>query len=179
MFKNATTHGLYRYQEMKKFVLITLFLTSISVFAQKDKEILEAEFHPFVLQCNNIGQTIIDKNQSVKLEDWYEGIDVEKINTEIQKLESDIDKSDLEATYYLVMINEQPLIYSFHFYNKETKTEFGQLLIRFKNRENTLVDDIKVMDKEQMELINKEAEEKPLPTNIPPPPPTEKKKERN
>lgn len=135
----------------------------------------QPEFQSFVLQCNNIGQKIIDKDESVKLDDWYEGIDAEKIKSEIRKLESDIDKSDLEVTYYLVMMNEEPLIYSFHFYNKETKTEFGQLLIRFKNRKNNLVDDIKVIDKEQMELINKKAEEQPLPTNIPPPP-TEKKK---
>jgi hypothetical protein len=164
---------------MKKIALITLFLTSTYVLAQKDKRIFQPEFQSFVLQCNNIGQTIIDKNESVELNNWYEGIDAEKIKTEIQKLESDIDKSDLEATYYLVMMNEEPLIYSFHFYNKETKVEFGQLFIRFKNRENNLVDDIKVINKEQMELINKEVEEQPLPTNIPPPPPPPIEKKKN
>jgi hypothetical protein len=123
---------------------------------------------------------MIDKNQSVKVDDWYEGMDVERIKPEIEKLELNIDKSDMEITYYLVMVREEPLIYSLGFYNTESKTEFGQLLIRFKDKENNLVDYIKVIGKKEMEMINKEANEQPLPTNIlPPPPPIEKKKNGN
>ncbi|MGR7813224.1 hypothetical protein [Lacinutrix undariae] len=62
-------------------------------------------------------------------------------------------------------------------YNTENHIEF----IRFKDRENNLVDDIKVVSKKQMEEISAESEKESGTLNIPPPPapPTEKKKNGN
>jgi len=162
---------------MRNTLLILILFISTNIFAQEKKEILKPELEKYVLQCENIGRILIDKNESTDLTNWYEGIDTEKAISEIKQLESDIDNSELKATYYLTMMNENPLIYSYHFYNKETKTEFGQLFIRFKDRENNLVDDIKVVSKKQMEEINAESDKESGTLNIPPPaPPTEKKK---
>ena len=74
------------------------------------------------------------------------------------------------------MINDKPLIYSFHFFNKETKEEFGQLFIYFKDKENNLVDDLKFVSKTKMETFNKEIGENTDLINIPPPPPPQTKK---
>jgi hypothetical protein len=162
---------------MRNTLLILILFISTNIFAQEKNEILKPELEKYVLQCENIGRILIDKNESTDLTNWYEGIDTEKAISEIKQLESDIDNSELKATYYLTMMNENPLIYSYHFYNKETKTEFGQLFIRFKDRENNLVDDIKVVSKKQMEEINAESDKESGTLNIPPPaPPTEKKK---
>ena len=166
---------------MRNTLLILILLTSINIFAQEKKEIFKPELEKYVLQCENIGRILIDKTISKDLNKWYEGTDKETVISEIKQLETDIDNSELKATYYLTMMNENPLIYSYHFYHKETKTEFGQLFIRFKDRENNLVDDIKVVSKKQMEEISAESEKESGTLNIPPPPapPTEKKKNEN
>ena len=143
---------------MKKVSLITFLIISINIFSQEKKELFNSEFSKFIIQCNNIGKTIIEKNKATELKSWYEGINSEKVNLEIKKLESDINNSELDVTYYLVMLRKEPLIYSFHFYNKETKTEFGTVLISFKNRENNLVDSIKIENKEELEKLNTQFE---------------------
>ncbi len=155
---------------MKNNILIIILLIGGNIFSQEERKLFQSEFAPYTFQCEKIGRLLIDKTIESNLMDWYEGKDLRRIKSEIEKLESDVDKSDLEVTYYLVMMNEQPLIYTFHFYNEETKTEFGRLFIRFNNRDNNLVDDIKVIDKKQLESINKESQNQPLPTNIPAPP---------
>jgi hypothetical protein len=164
---------------MRNITLILIFLTSTNIFAQEKKEIFKPELEKYVLQCENIGRTITDKNILSDLNKWYDGTDKENAISEIKKLESNIDKSELDATYYLTMMNENPLIYSYHFYNKETKTEFGQLFIRFKDRENNLVDDIKFVSKAQMEEINAESKKSSGTMNIPPPPPPPVGKKKN
>ncbi|TXD80806.1 hypothetical protein ESY86_19920 [Subsaximicrobium wynnwilliamsii] len=167
---------------MKKIALTFIFLISINVFSQEEKRIFNSEFEKFVLQCETIGRTITNKDIETEFSNWYEGIDSEKLNLEVKQLESDIKNSELEVTYSLIMMSENPLIYSFHFYNEITKTEYGQLFIRFADRENNLVDDIKVVSKTQLEEINKESEIELENMNIPPPPPPppiKKKKNEN
>ena len=72
------------------------------------------------------------------------------------------------------------MIYTFDFRNTETGTSFGQMYIRFINRENILVDDIKIVTKSKMKEIELESENSELPKLPPPPkPPKEKKKSGN
>lgn len=170
---------------MKNISITLIFLISISIFSQEKKKIFNPELKKYVLQCEYIGRTIIDKNVSSDLDKWYDGIDKEKAILKIKQLESDINNSKLDVTYHLIMMNESPLIYTYHFYNKETKTKFGQLFIQFKDRENDLVDYVKLVTKSRMEEIDAELENKlntepsvPIPPP-PPPPPIEKKKKGN
>ena len=156
---------------MKKYLLIITVLTVIKVVSQEQKTLFQPEFTPFTIQCEKIGRTIADKNTNSIVSEWYEG---EKLNEKISlisQLESDIDASELDVTYYLVLINEKVPAYSFHFFNKETKEEFGQLFLLFKNRDNVLIDEIKLVDKAGLGKIKSESEKKSEFKNIPPPPP--------
>ncbi|WP_028873631.1 hypothetical protein [Psychroserpens burtonensis] len=164
---------------MKKITLTLLFLISINIYSQEQQKIFKPEFEKFVIQCETIGRTIINKNVATELSSWYEGSDIEKVNSNINQLESDIDNSVLDATYYLVMMNENPLIYSFHFYNEETKTEFGQLFIQFMDRENNLVDNIRFASKTEMKKVSEESKIYPGNMKIPPPSPPQTKKKKN
>ena len=163
---------------MRKTATILTLLISLNIFSQ-EKTILDSDLKEFVLQCENIGRTITAKNIATNLTEWYDGIDKEKAESFIKQLESDINNSELDVTYYLVMLNENPLIYSFHFFNKETKEEFGQLFIYFKDKENDLVDDLKFVSKANMEMLDEEPDENTGLINIPPPPPPPPLKKKN
>ena len=164
---------------MQKFVLVSFLFVAIGSFAQNDTKVLNEELAPFVVQCNEIGNAIINKAEATTLADWYEGPDADRLTAELRAFEAFIDNSKLEVTYYLQVLSDNPLIYSFHFANNETKTEFGQMFIHFKDQANLMVDDLKLLNKEQMELIDKNYGSSSLPTNIPPPPPPPGKKKKN
>ena len=136
----------------------------------------DSELKEFVIQCENIGRTITNKSKASEFDKWFEGDNKVKAESCVRELESDINNSELDVTYYLVMINDKPLIYSFYFFNKETKEEFGQLFIYFKDKENNIVDDLKFVSKTKMETFNKEVGENTDLINIPPPPPPQTKK---
>ena len=135
--------------------IITLFL-SLNIFSQERKKIDEPEYKKFVQQAEYIGKTIVDKNIITDVNNWYEGIDKENVLSDIQQLERDINNSELDVTYSLSTLNKNPLIYTLRFYNEPSKTEFGILFIRFKNRENNIVDDIRLADKTTMEGVEEE-----------------------
>ncbi len=153
-------------------ILLFTIIISANVFAQEQKRIFKKEFAIFSIQCEHIGKTIIDKNVTTDFENWYEGQEKEKGLAAIQQLENDINQSHLEVTYHLVLLNENPLIYTYNFYNEKTKSEFGQLFIKFTNRDNILVDDIKFTSKAKMEEIYaKNKGDATYEGAIPPPPP--------
>ncbi len=52
------------------------------------------------------------------------------------------------------MVYENPLLYRLNFYNKETEMEFGQLYISFRDKRNNLVDGLKFLSKEKIEMID-------------------------
>lgn len=163
---------------MNKITTLILLIISLNILSQEKKNTVSSNSDIFISQCNKIGQSIIKKNKTTKLKSWYEGTNLKQQQLAIKKLELDINTSDLDVTYYLTMMNEKPLIYNFHFYNRATKTEFGNLLIKFKDRKNNLVDDIQVISKNQLKKINTEVKNQSLPKNIPlppPPPPLTKK----
>ncbi len=141
---------------MKNKFLIVTFLISVTIYSQEKKKLFQAEFAPFTIQCEKIGRLLIDKTIESKLSDWYEGIEPEEINLELIKFESEIDKSELDITYYLILMSENPLFYSFDFHNEQTKEQFGQLFVRFKDRENTLVDRVQFISKSKMDEIESE-----------------------
>ncbi len=49
---------------MKKLSITVAFLISLNVFSQ-EKKIFSTELNEFVLQCENIGRTIIDKKKQL------------------------------------------------------------------------------------------------------------------
>jgi hypothetical protein len=162
---------------MKNILLIAILLISMVGTSQEKRKIFQEEFVPYTLQCEKIGRLLIDKTKVSNLTEWYEGNDLEKFKSELSEFESVIDNSELEVTYHLLLMNENPAIYSFNFSNIETKTTFGQIFIRFKNRENILVDDLKIITKSKMEEIKLESENSELPKlPLPPKPPKEKQK---
>ncbi|MBJ7883083.1 hypothetical protein [Gelidibacter salicanalis] len=158
---------------MKNKILTLILIISINSFSQENKKLFQSEFAPFTIQCEKIGRIITDKTTESNLSDWYEGTDSDELVTELIAFESEIDKSDLKITYYLTLINESPLIYIFDFANEETKKSFGQLYIRFINRDNILSDNLKFVTKKEMEEIKTEL------LIIPPPPPPSPKKKKN
>ena len=137
----------------------------------------QSEFAPFTIQCEKIGRLLIDKTAESNLTEWFEGDDLDKFKSELAEFESEIDKSELDVTYYLSLMNESPLIYTFDFRNAETRKSFGQIYIRFINRENILVDNINIVTKSKMEEIELESENSELPKLPPPPKPPKEKKE--
>ncbi len=161
---------------MKKIVLFTIVLISMNSFAQEKRKMFQAEFTSFTIQCEKIGRLLIDKTIASDLSEWYEGSDLEKLKSEIAAFESEIDGSDLEVTYYLSLMNEKPLIYTFDFRNAESGTPFGQIFIRFKNDDNTLVDDLRIVTKSKIEEIESESENSDFPKLPPPPKPTKETK---
>ncbi|MBN4070764.1 hypothetical protein JYT76_03700 [Olleya sp. AH-315-F22] len=140
----------------------------------------QSELASYTIQCEKIGRLLIDKTTESNLTEWFEGNDSEKLASELLKFESEIDESELNVTYYLSLMSENPLVYSFDFRNAETKKPFGQIYIRFINRDNILVDDINLVTKSKMEEIELESKNSELPKLPPPPkPPKEKKKSGN
>ncbi|WP_298321422.1 hypothetical protein [uncultured Aquimarina sp.] len=156
---------------MKKYIFLITAFTIIKVVSQEQKTIFQPEFAPFTIQCEKIGRAIVDKNSNSIVSEWYEGEKLNEKTSLITQLESDIDASKLEVTYYLILINEEIPAYTFHFFNEKTKEEFGQLFLLFKNRDNVLIDDIKLVDKAGMEKIKSESDKNNKFKNIPPPPP--------
>ncbi|MEF3080111.1 hypothetical protein [Winogradskyella poriferorum] len=138
----------------------------------------QSEFARFTIQCEKIGRLLIDKTAESNLTEWFEGDDLDKFKSELAEFESEIDKSELDVTYYLSLMNESPLIYRFDFRNAETRKSFGQIYIRFINRENILVDNINIVTKSKMEEIELESENSELP-KLPPPPKLPKEKKKN
>ena len=162
---------------MKNSILITIFLISLNSFSQEKRKMFQSEFELFTIQCEKIGRLLIDKTSESNIKEWFEGNDLDKFKSELAAFESEIDKSELDVTYYLSLMKENPLIYSFDFRNAETETPFGQVYIRFIDRQNILVDDIKIVTKSKMEDIELESENSELPKlPTPPKPPKEKKK---
>lgn len=164
---------------MRKIIGIIIFLTSVNIYTQEKKKIFNTEYKTYVIQCENIGSTIINKNVSLEIDNWYEGNDKEKVVQDLKQLEYEIDISELDVTYYLMLMNKKPLIYTYHFYNKETKAEFGQLFIQFKDRENNLVDYVRLVNSEKLKEIETQADLKNDFIPPPPPPPIEKKNNGN
>ncbi|WP_091407411.1 hypothetical protein [Aquimarina amphilecti] len=156
---------------MKRYISLIAILTIVSAFSQEKKTIFQPEFASFTIQCEKIGRTIVDKNSISDVTEWYEGEKLQETISKISKLESDINASPLKVTYYLVLINEERPVYTFHFFNKETKEEFGQLFLLFKNRDNVLIDEIRLVDKTGLEKIKSESEKDSEFKNIPLPPP--------
>jgi len=169
---------------MNRIVQILIFLISVNSFSQEELISFDPEFKIFLSQCYNIGQQLIDKNEIVDLNEWYEGEDLDNKFAKVQQLKSDFLSSELEITYHLVMMNEDPLIYNFTFYNKDTKSDFGLLIIGFKDRENNFVDYINTVSKATMDKGKIDLEKEPKEFSVPPPPPpplpnTTKKKNGN
>ena len=90
---------------MKKIALITVFLVSINSFSQEKRKMFQSEFAPYTIQCEKIGRLLIDKTAESNLTEWFEGNDLDKFKSELSEFESDIDKSELEVTYYLSLMN--------------------------------------------------------------------------
>ncbi len=151
---------------MKKLAITLAFLISLNVFSQ-EKKIFSTELNEFVLQCENIGRTIIDKNKATDLTEWYAGRDNEITERNIKQLESDIDNSILDVTYHLTMIYENPRLYRLHFYSQETNEEFGQLYLSFRDTRHNLVGDLKFLSKEKMEMIDLKPNENSSLFNMP------------
>jgi len=141
---------------MKNKIVFLVFLITANIYSQERKKLFQDEFAPFTLLCKKIGDSIIKKTAELKLSEWYEGSENEKINSNILKLKTDINKSKLNVTYWIMIMNEDPLIYTIHFGNNTTKEEFGQLYFVFKNRDNTLVDNVNFISKNEMEKIESE-----------------------
>ncbi|GEM_PF-3589907 len=165
---------------MKNKILILIFLISINTHSQEKKKIFQDEFAPFTLLCKKIGDSIVSKTAEFKLSEWYEGDENEKVNANILELKTDIRASKLNVTYWIALMHENPLIYTIHFGNKETKEEFGQLFFTFINRDNVLVD--KVSFNSKLEIKKMESEPtKPMDTmgmrnaTLPPLPTSDKK----
>lgn len=144
---------------MQKLSLTLALLISMTLISQEKKE-FRTELNEFVLQCENIGRSIIDTNKTTNLYKWYDGRSKELAETNIKQLESDIDNSILEVTYHLTMVYKDPLLYRLNFYSKETRLELGQLYLSFRNNRDNLVDGIKLLSKENIELINLNPAEK-------------------
>ena len=146
---------------MKKIILLSIIIYSTSIFSQEKKEKGVSEFIKFKIQCEHIGKAIIDKNAVTDIYNWYEGIDEKNSLSNLKQLKSDINNSELEVTYLLTLLNrssEDPIVYMIHFYDDQSKIEFGRLFIRFKDKNNNLVDDIRVANKATIEGV----EENPI-----------------
>lgn len=139
---------------MKKLTITLTVLISLNVFSQ-EKKMFSTELNEFVLQCENIGRTITDKNKATDITEWYDGRYKEITKASIKQLESDIDNAIADVTYNLTKVKETPLlIYRLHFFNKETKEKFGQLFISFRKKEDDLVDFLTFISKERMGIID-------------------------
>ena len=144
---------------MKKLSITLVFLISLNVFSQQ-KKAFSSELDEFVLQCETIARTLIDKNKATNLTEWYEGHYKGIAETNIKQLESDIDNSLIDVTYRLTKVNENPQpyghrvyqVYRLRFYSKETQAEFGLLYISFKDKRNNLVDGISLLSREKVEI---------------------------
>ena len=137
---------------MKPPVLIFSFFASLYAFAQEQVNLEESKLENYVLQCDNIAKSLMDKETKTNVIDWYEGAGKEIAEFAIQQLESDIDKSSQEISHYLMVLSIDPLIFSLHFYYDETEAEFGHMFIFFKDKNNNLVDDLQFVSKAYYEM---------------------------
>lgn len=165
-------------------LLVSLFFVCFS-FSQDTKKLFTEDLKVFTLRCQAIGDEITDKNKTTHTKQWFEGVDKTSVAKDILQLENDIDHSKLDVTYHLILMAEHPWVYTFHFYNEATKTEFGQLFIRFNDKDNDLVDYLAFVSKEKLQEIDDRAKGDsgflniPPPPPPPPPPPSEEKKKNN
>ncbi len=158
-----------------KFSLIIVFLllhTSIS-YSQNDRA-LDEKLASFTSRCRDIGEFVLNREAELNESDWFENLALEKVEPYIKELKSDITSDDVIYSI-LLLKDEAPIFYTINFYDKNTLEEFGQLFIAFKDRNNTLIDNINYISKEEQansKTNNETFENIPLP----PKPPKAKKK---
>ena len=58
---------------MKPPVLIFSFFASLYAFAQEQVNPEESKLENYVLQCDNIAKSLMDKETKTNVIDWYEG----------------------------------------------------------------------------------------------------------
>ena len=151
-------------------LLLSIFITS-AMFSQDNTKLLNPDLDKFIMRCQSLGESLTNKSIKTDLDTWYEGHDKQRALQHVNRLESDIDQSNLKVTYYLILMNENPWIYTFHFYNEETKAQFGQLFINFTDKDNDLVDYIAFVSKEKLAEIDNMPKDDSGFLVIPPPPP--------
>ena len=143
---------------------------AILAYSQNDK------LTDFSLRCSDIGELVLEKEAELNLSDWCENLALEKAQSYILQLRSDITSD--EVTYSILLLkDEAPIFYTINFYDKNTLEEFGQFFIVFKDKENTLVDNINYISKEQQKeskSSNETFENIPLPPKPPKPPKAKK-----
>lgn len=127
-----------------KPTLVSLFLLAC-LFVNSQTEELKLE--NYVLQCDVLAKSLVNKEIPTDITSWYEGDGKELAMRSIKQLENTIDKSPTEISHYLMALNLDPLIFSLHFYETESKAEFGHMFIFFLDQENYLVDDIQFVSK--------------------------------
>jgi hypothetical protein len=157
---------------MMRIYLFILIITS-NVYSQEDK-ILDSKLNSFTKVCRDIGGIVLNKEAKLNISNWCENLALEKAQSYITELRIDIT-SDNVIYSILLLKNEAPIFYTINFYDKNTLEEFGQLFIAFKDKENTLIDNINYISKEEQnksKANNKTFENIPLP---PKPPKTKKK----
>lgn len=157
-----------------KGILFFLALITTNIYSQ-EKKIFNENNAPFTLQCKRVGDLVIGKELPFNISSWCENLALEKAESYIMQLKTDISKSDDDITYHIILLKEEiPMFYTINFYNEKTLEEFGQLFIIFKDRENKLVDNINYLSKED-QAKSKSNNETLENIKLPPPPPPEKK----
>ena len=133
---------------MKPTVLTLFLLVCFFVYGQKE----EIKLENYVLQCDALAKSLIDKETLTDITSWYEGNGKELAKRSIEELENTIDKAPVEISHYLMALSLDPLIFSLHFYETESKAEFGHMFIFFSDQENYLVDDIQFVSKSYYDM---------------------------
>lgn len=139
-----------------KPTLLTLMLLVCS-FSYSQKEDIKLE--NYVAQCDELAKSLIDKETPTDITSWYEGAGKELAKRSIEQLEKTIDKAPSEISHYLMALSLNPLIFSLHFYETDSKAEFGHMFIFFSDQENYLVDDIQFVSKAYYDMNQLELSE--------------------
>lgn len=133
---------------MKPTVLTLMLLVGLSSYGQKEEIKLEA----FVSHCDALANSLVDKERTTDMTFWYEGAEKELAQRIIQQLENSIDNAPEAISHYLMVLNTNPLIFSLHFYETESKQEFGHMFIFFSDQSNNLIDDIQFVSKSYYDM---------------------------
>ena len=83
---------------MKPTVLTLFFLICFFVYGQKE----EIKLENYVLQCDALAKSLIDKETLTDITSWYEGNGKELAKRSIEELENTIDKAPVEISHYLM-----------------------------------------------------------------------------
>lgn len=128
---------------MKPTILALMLLVCSFSYAQNE----EIKLENYVSQCDALAKSLINQELTTDISSWYEGAGKELAQRTIQQLEHTIDTAPVEISHYLMVLSTNPIIFSLHFYETESKAEFGHMFIFFTDQENYLVDDIQFVSK--------------------------------